>query len=66
MPRWVNRAPDHLPPEVRDHPEVIKACRDWELGRLFRLMQNLTEKPTQYTASHIARRCEMTPSRVTA
>jgi tetratricopeptide (TPR) repeat protein len=66
MPRWANRAPDHLPPEVRDHPEVIKACRAWDLGRLFRLMQNLTEEPTKYTASHIARRCEMTQSRVAA
>ena len=55
--------PDFLPPDVRDHPEVRRACHDWEIGRLFRIVQNLTEGPERFTAAHLARRCDMTASR---
>jgi tetratricopeptide (TPR) repeat protein len=63
MPRR-NRPPAHLPATVRDHVAVIAACRERDLGRLFRIVNNLTEYPEKFTASHIARRCEMTQSQV--
>jgi transcriptional regulator with XRE-family HTH domain len=56
--------PAHLPVEVRDRPEVVQACHDRDIGRLFRLINNLTDGPAQFTASHIARRCGLSPSRV--
>lgn len=59
-----NRAPDHLPTEVRDHPEVIAACEQRDIGKLFRLVHNLTDGPARFSPSHLARRCSMTPSRV--
>ncbi len=59
-----NHPPNHLPPDVRDHPAVIAACRERDIGRLLRIINNLTTKPTQFTPSHIARRCELTPTRV--
>jgi transcriptional regulator with XRE-family HTH domain len=59
-----NRPPDYLPPEVCNHPEVINACRARDIGRLFRLINNLTDGPHRFTASHLARRCELTQSRV--
>src|SRR5579862_9280008 len=59
-----NRPPAHLPASVRDHPAVIAACREHDLGRLFRTINNLTDFPEKFTASHIARRCEMTQSQV--
>jgi transcriptional regulator with XRE-family HTH domain len=58
------RPPDHLPPHVRDHPAVIASCARRDIGGLFRTINNLTEGPGCFTASHIARRCELTPSRV--
>lgn len=61
-----NRPPDHLPDHVRDHPEVVKACQARDVGKLFRLISNLTDGPAQFTQSHLARRCEITPSRVAA
>ena len=62
MPR--NAPPDHLPAEVRDRPDVVRACYDRDIGRLFRLINNLTDGPEQFTPSHIARRCGLSPSRV--
>ena len=62
MPR--NAPPDQLPAEVRDRPDVVQACRDRDIGRLFRLINNLTDGPRQFTASHIARRCGLSPTRV--
>lgn len=56
--------PAHLPVDVRDRPEVVQACHDRDIGRLFRLINNLTDGPAQFTASHIARRCGLSPSRV--
>jgi hypothetical protein len=49
---------------VRDHPEVIAACRDRDIGKLFRLVNNLTDGPHQFTAAHLASRCAISPSRV--
>jgi tetratricopeptide (TPR) repeat protein len=43
---------------------VIAACRDRDIGRLFRLVSNLTDGPHQFTAAHLARRCAISPSRV--
>jgi transcriptional regulator with XRE-family HTH domain len=59
-----NRPPDYLPEHVRDHPEVVKACQAHDIGKLFRLVNNLTDGPGRFTQSHLARRCELTPSRV--
>lgn len=59
-----NRPPSHLPSGVRDHPQLIAACRDRDLGMVFRLVNNLTDGPERITASHLARLCGMSPSRV--
>lgn len=59
-----NQPPDSLPAGARDHPEVIAACRERDIGRLFRLVNNLTDGPHQFTAAHLARRCGISPSRV--
>jgi len=59
-----NQPPDSLPAGARDHPEVIAACGDRDIGRLFRLVNNLTDGPHQFTAAHLARRCGISPSRV--
>lgn len=59
-----NQPPDSLPADARDHPEVIAACRDRDIGKLFRLVNNLTDGPHQFTAAHLARRCCISPSRV--
>lgn len=59
-----NDPPPHLPVAVRDRADVMRACADRDLGRFFNLIRNLTDGPAQFTASHIARRCEMTPTRV--
>jgi transcriptional regulator with XRE-family HTH domain len=56
--------PAYLPVDVRDRLEVVQACHDRDIGRLFRLINNLTDGPAQFTASHIARRCGLSPSRV--
>ncbi|MBS2553418.1 helix-turn-helix transcriptional regulator [Catenulispora sp. NL8] len=54
----------YLPADVRDRPDVMRACADRDLGRFFNLIKNLTDGPAQFTASHIGRRCGLTPSRV--
>lgn len=59
-----NDPPPYLPDAVRDRADVMQACTDRDLGRFFNLIRNITDGPAQFTASHIARRCEMTPTRV--
>ena len=59
-----NQPPDFLPEAVRDHPEVVKACHSRDIGRLFRLVGNLTEEPARFSNSHLARRCGLSKSRV--
>jgi hypothetical protein len=59
-----NQPPARLPEAVRDHPEVIAACRARDVGKLFRVVQNLTEEPNKFTNSHLARRCELTVAQV--
>jgi hypothetical protein len=59
-----NQPPDHLPLSIRDHVEVVRACREWNIGRLFRIINNLSEEPAKFTVTHIGRRCGLTPSRV--
>lgn len=45
---------------------TVKACKAHDVGKLFRVINNLTDGPGQFTQSHLARRCELTPSRVAA
>ena len=59
-----NRPPARLPDSVRDHPQVIAACHARDLGMVFRLVTNLTDGTEQFTASHLARVCRLSPSRV--
>lgn len=60
MPR--TSAPDHVPAHIRDHPLVVKACRSQDLGRVLRMIQNLSDGT--FTNSHLGRRCGLTASRV--
>lgn len=60
MPRTT--APDHVPAHIRDDPRVIAACRDRNLGKVLRLIQNLSDGT--FTNSHLARRCQCSPSRI--
>lgn len=48
-----------LPPRVLELPEMVDACRERDFGRIFALAQKAGLYP-----SRIARRCDMTPSRV--
>ena len=59
-----NQPPDRLPEKVRDHPEVARACREWNIGRLFRFINNLSEEPAKFTVTHIGRLCGLSVSRV--
>jgi hypothetical protein len=59
-----NQPSNQLPEEIRDHPEVVRACREWNVGRLFRVINNLTEEPSKFTVTHIGRLCGLTTSRV--
>lgn len=57
--------PERLPDGILSRPEVIDACRNWDIGRLFRYIQNLTNGTV--TASDITRRCGFSsPSRASA
>lgn len=58
------RPPDHLPEATLHHPEVLRACRERDIGKLFRVVQNLSEDSARFTNSHLARRCELTPAQV--
>ncbi len=53
------RPPDYLPAEVLARPDFTRACHERDLGAMFTIA---TE--AGFTDSHLARRCEMTPSRV--
>lgn len=59
-----NKPPERLPDAVREHPEVVAACRARDVGKLFRVVQNLTEDGAKFTNSHLGRRCELTPAQV--
>ena len=59
-----NQPPKYLPSDVRDRPDVMRACATHDIGSLFRLINNVTDTPTHFTKSHIARRCDLTPTRV--
>jgi transcriptional regulator with XRE-family HTH domain len=59
-----NDPPKYLPAVIRDRPDVMKTCAERDLGRFFNLIRNLTDGPAQFMPSHIARRCELTPTRV--
>jgi len=59
-----NQPPIYLPSDVRDRPDVIRACAAHDIGSLFRLINNVTVEPTHFSKSHIARRCGLTPTRV--
>jgi hypothetical protein len=37
-----NRPPAHLPGTLLQHPLVISACREHDIGKLFRVINNLT------------------------
>ena len=60
MPR--TSAPEHVPAHIRDHQLVIAACRARDLGKVLKLIQNLSDG--EFTDSHLGRRCGLTPSRV--
>jgi transcriptional regulator with XRE-family HTH domain/tetratricopeptide (TPR) repeat protein len=55
------RLPDYLPDEMLAQPDFIEACRARDLGKIFN-----AAVATGLTASHLARRCEMTVGQVTA
>ncbi len=55
------RLPDYLPDELLGRPYFIAACRARNLGRIF-----TAAVESGFTASHLARRCEMTATQVTA
>jgi hypothetical protein len=56
------RPPDHLPPDVLARPDFQQACADRDLGAIFAIAAQ--RGGPGFTRSHIARRCEMTVSRV--
>ena len=56
------RAADHLPAHVLDQPDFVKACAERDLGSVLRIAKRWGG--VGFTASHLARRCEMTVSRV--
>ena len=56
------RPPDYLPAEVLAREDFIAACADRDLGAIFRVAKKWGG--VGFTASHLARRCEMSVSRV--
>lgn len=56
------RPPDHLPPDVLSRPDFREACAERDLGKMLRLAKQWGG--VGFTASHLARRCELTVSRV--
>src|SRR5882757_6246200 len=59
-----NRPPHALPQHVREHPAVLKACAERDLGKLFRVLGNLTAEPQHFTATHIGVLCQLPTPRV--
>jgi transcriptional regulator with XRE-family HTH domain len=53
--------PDHIPDELLAQPDFIAACHARDLGNIFSAAMK-----SGFTASHLARRCEMTVGQVTA
>jgi hypothetical protein len=58
------RAPDYLPDEVIEREDFAEACASHDLGAMFRIAVDYGG--ACFTVSHIARRCEMTVSQVSA
>jgi hypothetical protein len=56
------RPPDHVPPELLARPDFVSACAERDLGAMFRIV--IKWGGAGFTASHLARRCEMGVSRV--
>lgn len=56
------RAADHLPRVVLERSDFAKACADRDLGEVLRIAKQWGG--VGFTASHLARRCELTVSRV--
>jgi hypothetical protein len=57
-----NRPPDYLPPDVLARTDFQAACDERDLGAIFAIAAQ--RGGPGFTRSHIARRCEMTVSRV--
>ena len=55
------RAPDYLPQGILTRPDFGAACTGRDLGAMFRIAMKYGEG---FTPSHLARRCEMTVSKV--
>jgi transcriptional regulator with XRE-family HTH domain/tetratricopeptide (TPR) repeat protein len=53
------RPPEYLPAEIISRPDFAKACAARDLGAIFTIAVS-----AGFTVSHLARRCEMTPSQV--
>lgn len=56
------RPADHLPPEVLSRGDFRQACAERDLGEVLKLAKRWGG--VGFTASHLARRCELTVSRV--
>jgi hypothetical protein len=56
------RPPEHVPRELLTRPDFIAACADRDLGAIFRIATKWGG--AGFTASHLARRCELSVSRV--
>jgi transcriptional regulator with XRE-family HTH domain len=56
------RPPDYLPAEVLDRPDFARACAEHDLGAMFTIAVGWGG--AGFSASHIARRCEMSIGRV--
>jgi tetratricopeptide (TPR) repeat protein len=59
MPRY--RPPDYLPRDVLDREDFVAACAERNLGVMFKIAKKWA---VGFTPSHLARRCELTVSRV--
>lgn len=56
------RPADHLPSALLVQPDFVRACAERDLGEVLRLAKQLGG--VGFSASHLARRCELTVSRV--
>src|SRR5216683_959271 len=56
------RPPEHIPREVLVRTDFVEACRHRDLGQAFSIATKWGG--VGFTASHLARRCEMTVSQV--
>ncbi len=55
------RAPDYLPQEILTRADFVEACTERDLGAMFSIAMKYCPG---FTPSHLARRCEMTVSKV--